>query len=94
MPSFLARVELHSATYRDYEVLHASMNRRGFGRTIKSGDGRTFQLPTGTYVVEGTTSSLANALNAANDAANETGKKSWVLVAEWSSATWLNLPVV
>lgn len=94
MSSYFARVELHSAAKDDYEVLHASMQRRSFKRTIKGGDGRTYQLPTGTYVMENTNDLLSDAVNAANDAAKETGKKSWVLAVEWSNASWLNLPIV
>ncbi len=94
MANFLARVELHAATYADYEVLHASMSRRGFLRRITADDGRNYQLPTGTYVVMNTTSTLQNALTAANTAASETRKQSWVFVAEWSSASWMNLVTV
>jgi Endoribonuclease GhoS len=92
MANFVARVELHSATYADYELLHTAMSRRGFLRKITADDGRTYQLPTGTYVVMNTTSSLQNALAAANTAASETRKQSWVFVAEWSAASWMNLP--
>ena len=49
MPSFTTRVELHQATYEDYENLHAAMERVGFSRTIKSGDGITYHLPTAEY---------------------------------------------
>ena len=94
MANFLARVELHSASYADYEVLHTTMSRRGFLRRITADDGKAYQLPTGTYVVMNTTSNLSNALAAANAAANETRKQSWVFVAEWSSASWMNLPIV
>ena len=93
MANYIARVELHSATWNDYELLHASMQRRGYLRTIKASDGKWYQLPTGTYVVEGTTSTLQNALNAATEAARETGKQSWVLVADWNNGTWLGLPL-
>jgi hypothetical protein len=94
MANYIARVELHSATWNDYEQLHTTMKRRGYSRTIKASDGKWYQLPTGTYVVEGTNSSLQNALNAATEAANETGRQSWVLVADWNAATWVGLPIV
>ena len=32
MPSFTTRVELHGATERDYETLHAAMQAEGFSR--------------------------------------------------------------
>ncbi len=93
MANYIARVELHSATWNDYELLHASMQRRGYLRTIKASDGKWYQLPTGTYVVEGSNSSLQNALNVATEAARETQRQFWVLVADWNSAMW-NLPIV
>jgi Endoribonuclease GhoS len=94
MANYIARVELHSASWNDYERLHATMYQRGFLRTIKASDGKWYQLPTGTYVVEGSNSSLQNALSAATAAAQETGRQSWVLVADWNAATWLGLPLV
>jgi hypothetical protein len=45
MANYMARIELHSATWNDYEVLHASMQRRGFLRIIKSSNGKSYQLP-------------------------------------------------
>ena len=83
--NYIVRVELHSGTWNDYEVLHASMQQRGYLRTIKGNDGMTYQLPTGTYVVEGSNSSLQNALTVATQAAAETGRQSWVMVADWSA---------
>lgn len=91
MANFIARVELHSASWNDYEVLHASMQRRGYSRTIRADDGRFYQLPTGTYVVEKSNSTLQNALTVATEAARETGRQAWVLVADWNSASWSNL---
>jgi|HubBroStandDraft_1064217.scaffolds.fasta_scaffold18112_4 hypothetical protein len=86
MANYLARVELHKATYDDYETLHAAMSRRGFGRTIVSNDGTTYRLPTGTYVVEGTNATLERAYDAAVAAAADTGKSSWVIAVDWSAA--------
>jgi nitrate reductase gamma subunit len=51
----------------------------------KGNNGMTYQLPTGTYVVEGSNSSLQNALTVATQAAAETGRQSWVMVADWSA---------
>jgi hypothetical protein len=94
MANYMARVELHSATWNDYELLHASMQRRGFVRIIKSSNGKSYQLPTGTYVVSNSNSSLQNALNTATEAANETRRQSWVIVADWTVASWIGLPIV
>jgi len=64
MPNFIARVELHSASYADYENLHVYMQQRAFSRTIKGDNGSTYQLPTGTYVNVGTYSSHDASLQA------------------------------
>lgn len=91
MANYIVRVELHSATWDDYERLHASMRRRGYSRIIKSNQGVRYQLPTGTYVAENTPDSLQAALEAATEAAKETGRQSWVVVADWKSARWRGL---
>jgi len=92
MATYIARVELHTATYNDYEVLHAQMEQRGYARTIVGNDRATYQLPTGTYVL-GSNVSLQEAINRAGEAANATGKKNAVIVAEWSAALWRGLAV-
>lgn len=94
MPNFIARAELHSASYADYENLHAYMQQNGYSRTIKADNGNTYQLPTGTYVSVGSFSSADIALQAAVTAANGTGRKSSVIVADWNATKWLGLPLV
>lgn len=94
MANYIARVELHSATWNDYETLHVNMQRRGYYRVIKGSDGQWYQLPLGTYVTSNSNTSLQNALNQATAAANETGRSSSVIVADWNSASWLGLPIV
>ncbi len=94
MANYIARVELHKATYQDYEQLHANMAGRGYARTIVGDDGKTYQLPTGTYVARNATASLQVALDAAEEAATETGKAWSIIVADWSAARWNGLSVV
>ena len=91
MENVIARVELHSASYADYENLHIYMQQRGYARVVKGSDHKTYQLPNGTYV--GSSSSPAAALQSAVAAANATGKTSSVIVADWKSANWHGLPV-
>jgi hypothetical protein len=86
MANYLARVELHKATNDDYETLHEAMKRRGFTRIIVSNERKKYRLPTGTYVVEGTSATLEQADNAATAAAAETGKTYWEIVVDWTSA--------
>jgi len=91
MANYLARVELHLALPEDYERLHLSMQQRGYLRQITGEDGLIYQLPAGTYFVTGSSAMLHVALNAAVEAANETGKKSAVLVTDGRSVAWRGL---
>jgi hypothetical protein len=91
MANYMARVELHQAGPEDYERLHASMQERGYVREMRGEDGVTYQLPTGTYFVTNTSAMLHVALNAAVDAAKETGKSAAVIVTDWSTARWVGL---
>jgi hypothetical protein len=86
MANFVARIELHNANYDDYETLHAAAIRRGFSRTIVADNGGKYQLPTGTYMAEGTNATLQQAYDAARAAATETRKTFLVVVADWTSA--------
>jgi hypothetical protein len=94
MANFIARVELHKANGDDYEELHANMAAKGYSRTITGSDGKTYQLPTGTYVVRSTNVNQATALQAAKEAASATGRNYSIIVADWSDATWGGLSVV
>jgi hypothetical protein len=86
MANYVARIELHNATYDDYVRLHGAAARRGLLRTIVASDGKKYQLPTGTYIAENTSVSLEQAYAAAEAAATETRKRFWVVVADWASA--------
>jgi hypothetical protein len=94
MANYIARVELHSATYDDYEILHSQMQMRGFYRRIVGGNGVTYELPTGTYVMRNTSISAQDAVNKAGEAAAVTGKSNSIIVADWTLATWRGLKVV
>ena len=91
MANYLARVELHLAVPEDYERLHLSMQQRGYERKITGDDGVIYQLPIGTYFVSETSAVPSVALNAAVDAADETGKQSAVFVTDWQLARWHGL---
>lgn len=93
MSNFIAGVELHTASYTDYENLHAYMGHHGYARIIRGDNGNTYQLPTGTYVSVSSSSSLSIALEAAVAAANATGKTSSVIVGDWNSTKWQGLPI-
>jgi len=91
--NYLARVELHNATYEDYEQLHAAMERRQFHRVIQADDKTWYSLPTGTYN-KYSAATVQEALNDAIAAANETGKRHSLIVVSWTAARWDGLPKV
>ena len=90
MAKYLVRVELHGASWDDYEALHAEMADRSFSREVTSDDGRRYQLPTAEYVIH-TNSSLENVRTLAAEAAQTTGRKFGVIVAEYSRSAWVGL---
>jgi len=91
MANYMARIELRDATPEDYERLDAAMQRRGYLRMMPGEDGASYQLPTGTYYVTGSSAMLEVALRAAVDAAQEAGKQAAVMVTDWRSAQWSGL---
>ena len=50
MPYYLARVELHEADLlRDYQKLHAEMEKEGLAKSFLDSDKTEYKLPNGTY---------------------------------------------
>jgi len=75
MVQYIARVELHFASYSNYEFLNSQMAQQGFVRTLVGENRTTYQLPTGTYVLSSNIA-LQDALDRAVEAANMTLKSS------------------
>ncbi len=90
MAKYLVRVELHGATWDDYERLHSEMSDRGFSREVTSDHGGTYQLPTAEYVIQ-TSAELEGVRALAAEAAKTTGRKFGVIVAEYSRSAWVGL---
>jgi len=90
MAKYLVRVELHGATWDDYERLHAEIANRGFSREVTSDNGGTFQLPTAEYITE-TSVGLEGVRALAAEAARTTGRRFGVIVAEYSRSAWVGL---
>lgn len=90
MANYLVRIELHGATWHDYEGLHVEMARSGFSRDITSDDGQSYQLPTAQYVIR-TAAELEAIRGLATTAARTTGRKFGVIVAEYSKSAWAGL---
>lgn len=81
MARYITRVELHEATWIDYENLHRYMSEVAFARTIVADDGVRYDLPTATYFFHGLLKAQeVRAL--AEQAAIRTGRAAWVLVTE------------
>ncbi len=86
MGDFLTRVELHGGDSKDYDKLHAAMESAGFKRSILADDRKVYPLPTAEYLIQGNydrATLLQHTKNLANGI-----KKNWVLVVEYSGATW------
>lgn len=49
----VARIELHSADWHQYDAVHAAMSGLGFIRTIVGADEITYELPHATYLRAG-----------------------------------------
>ena len=90
MATFTTRVELHDADETDYETLHSAMAEEGFTRTITSGDGITYHLPTAEYNRSGQLT-RDNVLDSAIRAAEKTGKGHGILVTESDGRKWIGL---
>ena len=90
MTSFTSRVELHEATWSDYDKLHGEMIAQGFSNTIRSDDGTTYALPPAEYNFEGNLT-RAQVLDRAKAAASRTNRKHAALVTESNGRTWQGL---
>ena len=90
MAKFTTRVELHSATYSDYEKLHTAMEAEGFSRLIKSDDGTWYHLLTAVYNREDQLT-RDQVLESAKRASAKTGKSYAILVTEATARTWVGL---
>jgi hypothetical protein len=90
MTYFTTRIELHNATYSDYEKLHTAMQGVGFSRRIAGSDGKTYQLPTAEYVIIGNYDTNSVRATAAKAAAT-IGKNYAVLVTAGTDVAWEGL---
>jgi len=87
MTSFTTRVELHAATTKDYEELHAAMVRGGFSRTIATAEGR-WKLPTAEYRLTANLTAV-EVRDKAYAIASTIRPKPWVFVTEGDTAAWI-----
>ncbi|HKW77095.1 MAG TPA: hypothetical protein VJN64_16300 [Terriglobales bacterium] len=90
MSMFTTRIELHDATWDDYERLHGAMQKAGFSRLITSDDNSKWHMPWAEYDVVGTYT-LDQIFTAASNAASTVGKKFALLVSQAVSRRWSGL---
>jgi hypothetical protein len=90
MSYFITRIELHNATYVDYQRLHTAMESRGFSRKITVG-GTVCHLPTAEYFHPDTVSTQG-ILDKAKAAIAATGKAAAVLVSHVADGLAEGLP--
>ncbi len=92
MAGFTVRVELHKATWDDYDVLHAAMEQKGFSRRIQGDNGQNYRLPWAEYSCFGNLS-CEQIRDVAQQAANLTGKGNSIFVTEAIKWAWSGLQV-
>lgn len=92
MSRFITRVELHAATYQDYEILHDAMKEQKFYRTIQDSNTKeVFHLPTAEYWSQSEALDQKGVLELAEFAAKKTGKKYSIVVTKSGGITFVNL---
>jgi hypothetical protein len=94
MANFTVRVELHNANSKDYENLHAAMERRGFIRWIINGNDVKKRLPTAEYNLANSGLSGPEVRDRAKAVADSIKPKPtpWILVTESEGRWWSGLP--
>ena len=89
MPRFTVRIELHEASWDQYEELHKNMSLQGFTDTIET-QKSTVQMPPAEYNFDGALTK-EQVLDKAKIAAVSIVKKYAVLVTESNGRTWYGL---
>jgi len=90
---FIVRVELHSAEWSDYDILHKAMAAQGFTQTIKSDADEEYHLPMAEYSLIGNFT-RNDVLAKAQRAATQTRRTHGILVSESNGCSWVGLPKV
>lgn len=89
MPMYLTRVELHSASFSDYQNLHVHMTAAGFTTTIVNMNGVSYRLPPAEYLMSSSVNfTAAQVRDMAQAAASATGRANAVVVAKTEDIAW------
>lgn len=94
MANFVVRVELHHATWEDYDKLYSEMEFAGFSKTIFGADGIHYELPPAEYHHPETILNGAQVHDRAKAAANSTGRTNAVVVTDSKGITFSGLQPV
>jgi hypothetical protein len=86
----ISRVELHGASYQQYETLHGIMEGRGFSRLIRGDDGVWYKLPPAEYHFAGE-ATPEQVRAAACDSAARVVSSYAVLVTDYTRCAWQGL---
>jgi len=91
MSSFTTRVELHGATYENYNTLHAAMERAGFKRYLVgtvNGVTKRFAMPTAEYDYERASLTCTQVRDLAKRIADGVRAGAWVLTTQVAARAW------
>jgi hypothetical protein len=88
MAQYSVRIELHSASDTDYDLLHKGMKRAGFKRFVLDDGNKMYLLPTGSYIID-TSDSLQDTFTKAKTAADSTGRNSSIWMVQWTAARFI-----
>ncbi|MBS0308237.1 MAG: DUF2622 domain-containing protein [Proteobacteria bacterium] len=91
MANFVVRIELHDATWQDYQKLHQAMELSGFSRTIVGADGIHYELPPAEYHFPESGLNGVQVHDRAKAVANSTGRINTIVVTESKGITFSGL---
>ena len=90
MARYTIRIELHDATWDDYEEMYQHLAAQGITDIIASGDGVSYKMPPAEYNYDGT-ATRDQVLEMAKASAGKVVRSYAVLVTESDGRTWHGL---
>ncbi len=90
MARYTIRIELHDASWDDYEEMYMHLTAQGITDIIASDDGR-YKMPPAEYNYDGS-ATRAQVLEMAKASAGKVARSYAVLITESNGRTWHGLP--
>jgi hypothetical protein len=90
MARYTIRIELHDATWDEYEAMYEYLEAQGITDIITSSDGARYKMPPAEYNYEGN-ATRAQVLDMAKASAAKVVRSYAVLVTESAGRTWHGL---